>query len=210
MDTSFKDSFQFAEEICEQDSTLSMGSLDVDSLFTNIPLDVSIDICINQLFENTDTAEGFKKSELKQLLCLATKEFYFIFNRLLYKQTDGVAMDSPLGNALANPFMSYHGKNLLNNCLQRFKSVFYQCYDDDIFILFKSNDHSKFFQDFRNSCHINMSFSMETDKENKLSFLDVEIICEKGKFKTTVYRKATFSDIIVTSKVLPSFYKFGI
>ena len=44
-----------------------MGSLDVDSLFTNIPLDETIDICINQLFENTDTVKGFKKSELKQL-----------------------------------------------------------------------------------------------------------------------------------------------
>ena len=54
-----KDSFQFAEEICEQDATLSMGSLDVDSLFTNIPLDETIDICVNQLFENTDTVEGF-------------------------------------------------------------------------------------------------------------------------------------------------------
>ena len=63
-----KDSFQFAEEICEQDPTLSMGSLDVDSLFTNIPLDETIDICVNQLFENTDTTEGFTKSELKQLI----------------------------------------------------------------------------------------------------------------------------------------------
>ena len=50
-----KDSFQFAEEICEQDPTLTMGSLDVDSLFTNIPLDETIDICVNQLFENADT-----------------------------------------------------------------------------------------------------------------------------------------------------------
>ena len=50
-----------------------MGSLDVDSLFTNIPLDETVDICVNQLFENTDTVKGFTKSELKQLLCLATK-----------------------------------------------------------------------------------------------------------------------------------------
>ena len=64
-----KDSFQFAEEICEQDPTLTMGSLDVDSLFTNILLDETIDICVHQLFENADTVEGFKKSELKQLLC---------------------------------------------------------------------------------------------------------------------------------------------
>ena len=69
-----KDSFHFAEDICEQDPSLSMGSLDVDSLFTNIPLDETIDICINQLFENTDTVEAFTKSELKQLLCLARKE----------------------------------------------------------------------------------------------------------------------------------------
>ena len=87
-----KDSFQFAEEIGEQNSSLSMSSLDVDSLFTNIPLDETINICISQLFESTDTVEGFTKSELKQLLCWATEESYFIFNGLLYKQTDGVAI----------------------------------------------------------------------------------------------------------------------
>ena len=80
-----KDSFHFAEEICKQGLSLSMGSLDVDSLFTNVPLDETTDICINHLFENTDTVEGFTKSELKQLLCLPTKESYFIFNDLLYK-----------------------------------------------------------------------------------------------------------------------------
>ena len=54
-----KNSFQFAEEIREQDPTLTMGSLDVDSLLTNIPLNETIDICVNQLFENTDI--GFLK-----------------------------------------------------------------------------------------------------------------------------------------------------
>ena len=120
-----KDSFQFAEEICEQDLTLSMGSLDVDSLFTNIPLDETIDICINQLFENTDTVQDFTKSELKQLLSLVTKECYFIFNGLLYKQNDGVAMGSSLGPFLANTILSYHEKNWLHNCPHGFKPVFY-------------------------------------------------------------------------------------
>ena len=120
-----KDSFQFAEEICEQDPTLSMDSLHPDSLFNNIHLDETIDICINQLFENTDTVEGFTKSDFKQLLCLATKESYFIFNSLLYKQIDGVAMGSPLGPSLVTTFLSYQEKNWLNNCLQGFKPVFY-------------------------------------------------------------------------------------
>ena len=52
------DSFAFAEEIVEQDSELFMGSLDVDSLFTNIPLEETIDICTNKLFENTEKVEG--------------------------------------------------------------------------------------------------------------------------------------------------------
>ena len=55
-----------------------------------------------------------------------------------------------------------------------------------------------------------MSFSMETEKENKLSFLDVEIIREQGKFTTTIYRKPTFSGVCSNFKsFLPSVYKFG-
>ena len=116
---------------------------------------------------------------------MATKESRFIFNGLLYKQTNGVAMGSLVGPSLANAFLSYHEKNWLNSCTHRFKQVFYRRYVDNIFILFKSNDHLK---DFLNSCHINMSFSMETEKENKSSFLDVEIIRKQGKFTTTIYR----------------------
>ena len=37
-----------------------------------------------------------------------------------------------------------------------------------------------------------MSFSMETKKENKLSFLEVEIAGTQGQFTTTVYRKPIF------------------
>ena len=47
-------SFAFAEEIVEQDSEFFMGSLDVDSLFTNIPLEETIDICTKTLFENIE------------------------------------------------------------------------------------------------------------------------------------------------------------
>ena len=117
-----------------------------------------------------------------------------MFNGLLYEQIDDLAMDSLLGPSLANAFLSYHEKNWLKNCPQEFKPVFYWHYVD-IFMLFKLNDHLKYFQDFVNSCHIDMSFSMETEKENKLSFLNVEIICEQGKFATTIYRKPTFSGV---------------
>ena len=69
-----------------------MGSLDVDSLFTNIPLEKTVDIFTESLYKQNDSIRGFTKSEIKELLPLATKESYFIFNEFLYKQTDGVAI----------------------------------------------------------------------------------------------------------------------
>ena len=56
-----KDSFAFAVEIVEQDPEVFVGRLDVDSLFTNILLEETIDICTNKPFENTEKLEGLSK-----------------------------------------------------------------------------------------------------------------------------------------------------
>ena len=54
-----------------------------------------------------------------------------------------------------------------------------------------------------------MSFSVETEKENKFSFLDVEFIREQGKFTTKIYRKPSFSGVYSNfESFLPSVYKF--
>ena len=107
---SVKDSFCFAEEIVNQNSNFIMGSLDVDSLFTNIPLEETINICCETLFKETDIYEGYSKSEFKTLLSLASKESYFFFNEVLHKQKDGVAVGSPLGPTVANAFLSHYEK----------------------------------------------------------------------------------------------------
>ena len=48
----FTDSFHFAEEIVDQQHDHFMGSLDVDSLFSNIHLEETIEICTNELLKN--------------------------------------------------------------------------------------------------------------------------------------------------------------
>ena len=40
-----------------------------------------------------------------------------------------------------------------------------------------------------------MLFTIETEQNNKISFLDVNVIREHGKFITIVYRKPTFSGV---------------
>ena len=42
-----------------------------------------------------------------------------------------------------------------------------------------------------------MSFLFEQEVNGKLSFLDVEVSWQQGKYVTTVYRKPTFSGMIV-------------
>ena len=116
-----KDSFAFAEEVVEQDSEFFMGSLDVDSLFTNIPLEENINICTNTLFENMEKVEDLSKIEFKKLSSFATKESYFIFNAQLYKQVDELATGSPLGSTLANAFLVHSEKNWLQNRPYDFK-----------------------------------------------------------------------------------------
>ena len=48
----FKDSFTLVDKILTKDSDLNIANLDVDSLFTKISLDDTIDICINKPFQN--------------------------------------------------------------------------------------------------------------------------------------------------------------
>ena len=81
-----------------------MASFDIQSLFTNIPLDQTIDICLELLFNKTRKVKRMLKKHVKKLLTHAVTSSTFKFNDVYYKQVDGVAMGSPLGPALANFF----------------------------------------------------------------------------------------------------------
>ena len=94
-------------------------------------------------------------------------------NGFLYKKIDDVAIGSPLGSSLANAFLSYHETGYTI-----FRKDFSQFLTDIMSMIFLYSEnrmitHLKYFQDFLNSYHINMSFFMETEKGNTLSFLGV-------------------------------------
>ena len=56
------------------------------------------------------------KRHFKKLLTLSAKSSCFLFNDVYYKQTDGVAMGSPLGPTLANLFLVYYEHKWLECC----------------------------------------------------------------------------------------------
>jgi len=173
-----------------------MVSYDVKDLFTNIPLTETISIIIEYLYPNADsTFLGMKSNYFKKLLEIAVGNSFFIFNKQLYKQKDGLGIGLPLSPSLANIFLSYHEQKWLDSCPKEFSPVFYRRYVDDTFVLFKKESHAKLFHEFINDKHPNIKFTMEVENNNKLSFLDVLINRYNDDFITSVFRKETFSGL---------------
>ena len=95
------------EEVSLFDCSHYMTSFDIDSLFTNIHLEETINICVDKLFENNTNVNNLTKESFRSLLELATLDSFFIFDGKYYKQKDGIAMGSPLGLTLANVFLCH-------------------------------------------------------------------------------------------------------
>ena len=136
-----KNSYEFSNFITTipNSNNYVMCSFDTVSLFTNIPLDETLKICLNQLFPNEDSVyEGFDKSQFKSLLELATKNTFFLFNGTLYEQVDGVVMDSPCCPTLANIFLCHYEKIWLEECPAEFRPIIYKRY---VLLLLLTDEH---------------------------------------------------------------------
>ena len=206
-----KDSSESAKDIINQNLGCFFASLDADSLFTNAPLDETIKICIDELFKSEMTVCGLNRREMFEMLSLTLKESIILFDNKYYSQIDGVAMGSPLGPTLANVFLCYHESNWLKDCPKDLKPVYYKIYVDDIFVLFNKPEHAQSFLEYMNKKHKNMKFSIETEMNGSLSFLDVKIFRENDKFVTSVFRKETFSGVYTDFvSFIPLEYKFGL
>ena len=113
-DYTCKDTISFVSQI--NDGNLSgkfFVFYNISSLFTNIPLQVTMDIAINLIFNHNPNLNITKK-ELKKLFLFATSQIHFLFNGKFSNQIDGVAMDSTLASVLANIFMCFYESKSLN------------------------------------------------------------------------------------------------
>ncbi|XP_065671939.1 uncharacterized protein LOC136089779 [Hydra vulgaris] len=99
-----KDSFTFSKEIHQARLHNFSVSYDITSLYTNTPLQETIDIVVNSII-NSKVNLKISKSDLKKLFNFATSQTHFLFKGQIYDQIDGVAMGSPLAPVLANLFM---------------------------------------------------------------------------------------------------------
>ena len=104
-------------------------------------------------------------------------------------------MGSPLGPVLANIFMVHLEQEMIPR-LSGVMSTWFR-YVDDTFTFIKE-DQIEYVQQTLNSFHTDISFTYETEVDNRIAFLDVSITRKPdGYFETEVYHKKTDSDIYI-------------
>ena len=192
-----KDSYEFVDIMIEHlfPSSFFMCSFDVVSLFTNVPLDETVDICCKALFHSGDCPDvNISEKSFRELILMVTSGVEFTFEDVMYRQIDGVAMGGPLGPVLANMFVGY-----CETLIPEGKLPPLHCgYVDDSFSCFASKSDSFVFLDVLNNLHPSLKFTCEFEECGRLPFLDV--LVEKsveGGVLTYVYRKPTFTGLYI-------------
>ena len=163
----------------------------VCSLFTNVPLAETIEICSQALYNGDLPEPIIPKHVFTDLMKIVTSSIEFSFNNCMYRQIDGVAMGSSLGPTLANIFVGFYKSKLFDKIS---KPQIYYRYVDDTFALFQDEVDSETFLTNLNSLHTSLKFTSEKEINQSLPFLDVLVTKSTNNFTTSVYRKATFTD----------------
>ena len=104
-------------------------TIDIESLYTNIPLNESLDIIKEILIHDSD-----KKIPKETLMILLKDQVFqndFIFNHNRFIQRRGVAMGKIFSPAVANIFLNKWENNLLSSNTNR--PLMWKRYIDDIF-----------------------------------------------------------------------------
>lgn len=180
-------SFQLAKNVFKlrisEDSILI--SLDVVSLFTNVPIDLIIrDVEVRwHLIQ-----QKMPKNEFIHVLNLVFNPTFFTFNDRFYRQSFDVPMGSPLSPVVSDIVL----QDLESVSLMKlsFTPDFYFRHVDDI-AMATHKTYVNMFLDTFNNYHARLKFTLEVEGET-LNFLDVTTIKEKN-FLIHWYHKPTFS-----------------
>ena len=159
-------------------------SFDVVSLYTNVPLIESIDVCANLLFDGNIKLNFIDKETFKTLAKLASCDVIFSTHNGYYKQVDGLSMGSSFAPHLANGWLHQFDGRIKG------QSTLYSRYMDDVLCIMP-NDQIQTKLNEINSFHPALKFTCEIEKDNCISFLDMLIINDNGALSSKWFRKQT-------------------
>lgn len=177
-----------------------MISYDVEALYTSLPINRVLTI-VRQNLEKDGTLEErtpFGVDDIIQLLEYCLKSTFFSFRGRFYHLNDGVAMGSPVSSVVANLFMEAFEEEALRTAKERgVAPKMWDRYVDDVFALSK-RQHVTSMLNILNAQDEQIRFTSEEESENRLPFLDVTVGRREGNLTTSVYRKGTHTNRVLS------------
>ena len=171
-------------------NNLTLVSLDVSSLYTNIDINEGINACKEMLAIHRSIHELPDNRAIIDLLRLVLENNNFDFADKHYLQKKGVAMGSCVSPSVANIFMSQFERKYVYTHAN--KPFIWFRYIDDIFAIFTQSDEEidNFIQHLNNVLPT-IKFTFEMSKE-QVTFLDTLVYLDNsGNIQTTIYSKET-------------------
>ena len=166
------DFVRFIENTTIPDNAI-IATLDVCSLYTNIPQEEGIKVVCQYYNDHYQPNPPIPTSTLGDLMKLILKENSFHFNGKLFLQTHGIAMGTKMAVAFSVIFMGHVEKQLLLSSPH--KPIIWKRFIDDIFSVWTSSKQEiSNFVDFANTFHSTIKFTCEMSSERAV-FLDTEV-----------------------------------
>ncbi|XP_078698375.1 uncharacterized protein LOC144925943 [Branchiostoma floridae x Branchiostoma belcheri] len=172
-----------------------LTSFDVKALFTSVPGKEEVQMAVKRAEEDPSWKSRtlLTPEEFGDLLLLVVSTTYFQYNSMIYEQTYGMAMGSPLSPVLANLFMEEFERKALDTAPHRPK--FWDRYVDDTAGIVNQQAHEQELFEHINQQHDSIKFTMEREQDGRLPMLYVMLIKNQDRTITTdVYRKETHTD----------------
>ncbi len=165
-------------------------------MFTNIPINETIDI-ISKRLKQTNTNTQYIK-EITNILNTILHQNYFTYNLEIYEQKDGLAMGAPTSNIISEAFLQNIDNKIISIIHNHDKNSKYYRYVDDALYISQNNGSSiNEIMNEINKIHNNIQFTVDKEDQNKIHYLDLTIINEIPKFQYTVYRKPTQTSLTI-------------
>ena len=167
-------------------------TLDVTSLYTNIPNDEGISAVRQSLYRHRDPNDNPTNHSICELLKLVLTCNNFQFNNKHFLQVGGTAMGTKLAPSFANIFMGwFEDTHVYTYHLQ---PIMWKRYIDDIFIIWQHGEEElRKFINYLNDKHDSIKFTEEISNIS-INFLDITVtLNSKGTVTTTLYCKPTDS-----------------
>ena len=162
-------------------------TLDVKSLYTNIPHEEGLEACRAAL--NTRAIQQPPTEDLVRLVELILTKNNFTFDQEHYLQLHGTAMGTRMAPSYANIFMGHLEERLLNHVDNK-PDVWWR-YIDDVFMVWPFGEGClNDFLEQINHFHPTIKFTAEWSNSS-ISFLDVRVLLNQGRITTDLFQKPT-------------------